>query len=65
MEQAADEEGTVMSAGIRANSVEVAKIFQARCRVEGCGWAGKLPGSYQDANADRQAHLDEHRDGTR
>ena len=46
---------------IRANSVEVAKIFQARCRIDGCGWAGELLGSYQEANAGRQAHLEEHR----
>lgn len=49
------------AADIRANSVEVAKIFQARCRIEGCDWSGELAGSYQDANGDRQAHLEEHR----
>ena len=57
--------GGVVNDSIRANSVEVAKIFQARCRVEGCGWTGELRGTYQDANAERQAHLQEHRDGAR
>ena len=48
---------------IRANAVEVAKIYQARCKIPGCGWSGELLGDYQAANADRQAHLQEHRDG--
>lgn len=48
-------------AEVRANAVEVAKIFQARCKVPGCDWAGELLGSYQEANHDRQAHLEEHR----
>ena len=46
---------------IRANAVEVFKIFQARCRIPGCGWTGELLGFYQEANQDRQAHLEEHR----
>ena len=46
---------------IRANAVEVAKIFQARCKIEGCDWAGELLGDYQAANFDRQVHLEEHR----
>ena len=50
-----------MAEAVRANAVEVAKIFQARCRIDGCGWSGELLGSYQEANSDRQAHLDEHR----
>ena len=47
---------------IRANAVEVAKIFQARCKLPGCGWAGELRGSYQAANSERQDHLAEHRE---
>jgi hypothetical protein len=46
---------------IRANAVEVAKIFQARCKLPGCDWSSELLGSYQEANGDRQAHLAEHR----
>lgn len=46
---------------IRANAVRVAKIFQARCQIAGCDWSGELTGSYQEANFDRQEHLDEHR----
>jgi len=47
---------------IRANAVEVVKIYQARCRIEGCCWRGGLLGSYQEANGHRQAHLDWHRE---
>lgn len=46
---------------IRANAVEVAKIFQARCRLDGCDWAGELLGSYREANDDREGHLEDHR----
>jgi len=46
---------------IRANAVEVAKIFQARCRIEGCDWRGELLGSYREANDARFEHLDWHR----
>ena len=42
---------------IRANAVEVARIFQARCRVPGCPWTGGLRGTYQAANGERQVHL--------
>lgn len=45
----------------RANAVEVVKIWQAWCRIQGCGWSGELQDTYQRANSDRQAHLDEHR----
>jgi hypothetical protein len=51
------EVGTV----IRANAVKVAKLFQAQCQIDGCDWAGELLGSYQEANIDRQDHLDWHR----
>ena len=50
-----------MAQAIPAKAVYVAKIFQARCAIPGCPWAGELLGFYQDANSDRQAHLDEHR----
>ena len=46
---------------IRANSVSVARIYQARCHVPGCHFAGELLGDYQAANYDRQHHLEEHR----
>lgn len=46
---------------IRANAVTVAKIFQARCRIDGCDWTGQLHAVYQEASTDRQDHLDWHR----
>jgi hypothetical protein len=46
---------------IRANAVEVAKFFQARCRLEGCFWCGLCQPTYADANQERLAHLDGHR----
>jgi hypothetical protein len=46
---------------VRANAVEVLKLFNARCRLDGCGWHGTLQPTYADANAERLAHLDEHR----
>jgi hypothetical protein len=46
---------------IPATAVYVAKTFQARCTIPGCDFTGELLGSYQEANFDRQAHLDEHR----
>jgi hypothetical protein len=50
-----------MAEPVRAKDVQVAHIYQARCRVDGCNWSGDLVGSYQEANSERQAHLDEHR----
>jgi hypothetical protein len=46
---------------VPAKAVRVATIYQARCTL--CDWAGELLGSYQEANHDRQAHLQEHRRG--
>ena len=46
---------------IRAKDVTVAKIFQAHCWIEGCGWHGEPFGSFGEANTERQAHLEEHR----
>lgn len=46
---------------VRANSVQVAKFFQAYCRIEDCDWLGDQTDSYQEANDARQEHLDEHR----
>lgn len=52
-----------MAEHIPAKAVYVAKIFQARCTIPGCDFAGELLGDYQDANFDRQVHLKQHRDG--
>jgi len=46
---------------IRANAVAVEKQFVATCRIEGCGWTGSPCGYYVHARAERQAHLDWHR----
>jgi hypothetical protein len=43
-----------------AKDVQVAHVYQARCRVPACGWTGSLLDTYQDANSERQAHLLEH-----
>jgi len=50
---------------IQANAVQVAKFFQAYCRIEGCGWLGDQTDSYREANDARQEHLDEHRNAIR
>lgn len=50
-----------MGETIRANAVQVAKLFQAHCRIEGCDWLGDVTDSYQEANEARFEHLDEHR----
>ena len=46
---------------IRASAVSVARLFRARCQLPDCGWAGAEHATYQDANAERQAHLTWHR----
>jgi hypothetical protein len=46
---------------IRANAVAVARVFQAQCRLPGCDWRGDPKSSYEAANMQRTAHLDEHR----
>ena len=45
---------------IRANSVEVLKIFRASCRIDGCGWIGLDRRTYQEANDERAAHIRKH-----
>jgi hypothetical protein len=53
-----------VSAEIRANAVEVAKVGSSRqavCRIDGCDWHGVIYPAYQQANDERQAHLDWHR----
>ena len=47
---------------IRANTVQVDKIFRASCQLPGCSWAGSEWETYQDANTERQAHLALHRE---
>jgi hypothetical protein len=41
----------------------VARVFQAQCRLAGCGWKGGTLGSYEAANGERQEHLAGHVDG--
>ena len=48
---------------IRANAVRVDNLFRARCQLPGCGWTGGEHGAYQDANAEREGHLNWHRLG--
>ncbi len=50
-----------MTDKIMAKDVQVAHIYQARCRL--CEWSGELLDSYSSANADREAHLADHRAG--
>ena len=45
---------------ISAKSVSVDKLFRARCHVPGCGWTGCEHATYQDANTERLAHLNQH-----
>ncbi len=47
-------------AAVRARDVQVDKLFRARCRRPGCGWAGAEHATYAAANAERQAHLNAH-----
>ena len=47
---------------IRANSVEIVKEFRPYCRIDGCTWVGFPCLTYQEANAERQRHLAEHRE---
>jgi hypothetical protein len=49
-----------MAEAARARDVQVDKLFRARCRRPGCGRAGGEHATYQDANAERQAHLNTH-----
>jgi hypothetical protein len=48
-------------AEIRANAVSVDKLFRARCHLDDCLWTGSEHVTFQDANAERQAHLTQHR----
>ena len=45
---------------VRGRDVQVDKLFRARCHRPGCGWAGGEHAAFQDANAERQAHLNQH-----
>lgn len=44
---------------VPARAVEVAKYHRAECSL--CEWTGNLLDSYQEANSERQAHLEVHR----
>jgi len=46
---------------VTGKDVQVAKLWQARCRVHACGWDGELLDTFQAANQERQAHLETHR----
>lgn len=43
---------------IRANAVQVDKLFRARCHL--CDWIGNEHETFQDANSERHDHLNEH-----
>lgn len=46
---------------IPAKAVCVVKMWRAECLVTGCDWKGELADSYQAANRERLAHLEDHR----
>jgi hypothetical protein len=46
---------------IPPGAVQIAKLFQPHCNVDGCGWLGDVTDSYQEANDARFEHLDQHR----
>jgi hypothetical protein len=45
---------------VRGRDVQVDKLFRARCHRPGCGWTGTEHAAFQDADAERQAHLNQH-----
>ncbi len=45
---------------VRAKDVQVRKLFRAECSRPGCGWTGGEHATFQDANAERLAHLNRH-----
>ena len=45
---------------VRAKDVAVAGLFRACCARDGCGWRGADHATYQDANPERLAHLNQH-----
>jgi hypothetical protein len=47
----------------RANDVQVDTVRRARCRITSCRWTGPDRPGYQEANGDRQGHLDWHQNG--
>jgi hypothetical protein len=52
--------GIASAEPVRARDVQVDKLFRARCRRDGCGWTGGEHAAYQEANAEREAHLKQH-----
>jgi hypothetical protein len=52
--------GIASTEPVRARDVQVDKLFRARCRRDGCGWTGGEHATYQEANAEREAHLKQH-----
>ena len=54
-------EHTLTSPGpVRGRDVQIDKLYRARCHRPGCGWTGAEHAAYQDASAERQAHLSQH-----
>jgi hypothetical protein len=53
----------ILNRPLRANDVEVETVRRARCKIPDCGWKGGEHQLYPGANADRQGHLDWHRNG--
>jgi hypothetical protein len=45
---------------VRAKDVQIIKLHRAVCKRPGCGWAGSLQNSYQDANTERLQHMASH-----
>jgi hypothetical protein len=45
---------------VRGRDVQIDKLYRARCHRAGCGWTGADHATYQDASAERHAHLNQH-----
>lgn len=45
---------------VRGRDVTVDKLWRASCHRPGCDWVGAEHATYQDANAERLIHLNQH-----
>lgn len=55
---------TYFTEPVRAKDVQIIKLFQAVCHRTGCAWASGITTTWADASADRERHLQQHREGT-
>ncbi len=54
---------TYFAEPVRARDVQIIRLCQAICHREGCTWAGGVRNSWAEASADREHHLQQHREG--